>query len=102
MCFIIEKTVSFRGRGLKGQEVTHPQDYTGLVLKEVQKPSSDQEVSILMHLVKICTLCWHLVQQLSHSPVLKIKISVKAKCLGHVKAHKKCHERLSFEITSKN
>ncbi|KAG7329117.1 hypothetical protein KOW79_007291 [Hemibagrus wyckioides] len=38
-----EKTVSFRGRGLKGQEVTHPQDYTGLVLKEVQKPSSDQE-----------------------------------------------------------
>ncbi|XP_053487455.1 ribonuclease H2 subunit C isoform X2 [Ictalurus furcatus] len=39
-----EKTVSFRGRGLKGQEVTHPQGYTGLVLKEVQKPSSDQEL----------------------------------------------------------
>ncbi|MCI4379891.1 hypothetical protein PGIGA_G00233720 [Pangasianodon gigas] len=38
-----EKTVSFRGRGLKGQEVTHPQGYTGLVLKEVQRPASDQE-----------------------------------------------------------
>lgn len=46
---IVEKTVSFRGRGLKGQEVTHPQGYTGLVLKEVQKPSSDQEVSILKY-----------------------------------------------------
>ncbi|KAF5899921.1 ribonuclease H2 subunit C-like, partial [Clarias magur] len=38
-----EKTVSFRGRGLKGQEVMHPEGYTGLVLKEVQRPSSDQE-----------------------------------------------------------
>ncbi|XP_028314549.1 ribonuclease H2 subunit C [Gouania willdenowi] len=38
-----EKTVSFRGRGLKGQELSCPQGYTGLVLKEVHKPSSDQE-----------------------------------------------------------
>ncbi|XP_017263501.1 ribonuclease H2 subunit C [Kryptolebias marmoratus] len=38
-----EKTVSFRGRGLKGQEISCPQGYTGLVLKEVNKPGSDQE-----------------------------------------------------------
>uniref|UniRef100_A0A8C7H6S4 Ribonuclease H2, subunit C n=1 Tax=Oncorhynchus kisutch TaxID=8019 RepID=A0A8C7H6S4_ONCKI len=38
-----EKTVSFRGRGLKGQEVSCPQGYTGLVLREVNKSGSDQE-----------------------------------------------------------
>ncbi|XP_028271927.1 ribonuclease H2 subunit C [Parambassis ranga] len=38
-----ETTVSFRGRGLKGQELSCPQGYTGLVLKEVNKPGSDQE-----------------------------------------------------------
>ncbi|KAM9850209.1 ribonuclease H2 subunit C [Aulostomus maculatus] len=38
-----EKTVSFRGRGLKGQEISCPQGYTGLVLKEIDKPGSDQE-----------------------------------------------------------
>ncbi|KAM6953471.1 ribonuclease H2 subunit C [Aplochiton taeniatus] len=38
-----EKTVSFRGRGLKGQELNCPQGYTGLVLREVNKPGSDQE-----------------------------------------------------------
>ncbi|KAM6924163.1 ribonuclease H2 subunit C [Xenentodon cancila] len=38
-----EKTVSFRGRGLKGQEICCPQGYTGLVLKEINKPGSDQE-----------------------------------------------------------
>ncbi|XP_066505048.1 ribonuclease H2 subunit C [Hoplias malabaricus] len=38
-----ERSVSFRGRGLKGAKVNCPQGYTGLVLKEVQKPSSDQE-----------------------------------------------------------
>ncbi|XP_041701827.1 ribonuclease H2 subunit C-like [Coregonus clupeaformis] len=38
-----EKTVSFRGRGLKGQEVSCPQGYTGLVLREVNKPGFDQE-----------------------------------------------------------
>ncbi|XP_072251682.1 ribonuclease H2 subunit C [Leuresthes tenuis] len=38
-----EKTVSFRGRELKGQEISCPQGYTGLVLKEINKPSSDQE-----------------------------------------------------------
>ena len=46
-----EKTVSFRGRGLKGQEVTCPQGYTGLVLKEINKPGSDQEVNnIIPHM----------------------------------------------------
>ncbi|XP_077434264.1 ribonuclease H2 subunit C isoform X2 [Vanacampus margaritifer] len=40
-----EKTVSFRGRGLKGQELTCPQGYTGLVLKEINKPGSDQELT---------------------------------------------------------
>lgn len=44
LCFA-ETTVSFRGRGLKGQELNCPQGYTGLVLKEVQKPASDQEVT---------------------------------------------------------
>ncbi|KAK5864694.1 hypothetical protein PBY51_015915 [Eleginops maclovinus] len=39
----LEKTVSFRGRGLKGQELICPQGYTGLVLKETNKPGSDQE-----------------------------------------------------------
>ena len=43
---ITEKTVSFRGRGLKGQELSCPQGYTGLVLKEINKPGSDQEVNI--------------------------------------------------------
>ncbi|XP_061582327.1 ribonuclease H2 subunit C [Cololabis saira] len=38
-----EKTVSFRGRGLKGQEICCPHGYTGLVLKEINKPGSDQE-----------------------------------------------------------
>ncbi|CAK6964587.1 ribonuclease H2 subunit C [Scomber scombrus] len=40
-----EKTVSFRGRGLKGQELSCPQGYTGLVLKEINKTGSDQEDS---------------------------------------------------------
>ncbi|XP_034399459.1 ribonuclease H2 subunit C [Cyclopterus lumpus] len=39
----LEKAVSFRGRGLKGQEISCPQGYTGLVLKEINKSSSDQE-----------------------------------------------------------
>lgn len=38
-----EQTVSFRGRGLKGQEIHCPQGFTGLVLKEVNKPGSDEE-----------------------------------------------------------
>lgn len=38
--------MSFRGRGLKGQELSCPQGYTGLVLKEINKPGSDQEVNI--------------------------------------------------------
>ncbi|XP_056238494.1 ribonuclease H2 subunit C isoform X2 [Seriola aureovittata] len=38
-----QKTVSFRGRGLKGQELSCPQGYTGLVLKEINKSGSDQE-----------------------------------------------------------
>lgn len=50
LCLPVEKTVSFRGRGLKGQEVCVPQGYTGRVLKEVQRPSSDQEVCILNYL----------------------------------------------------
>ncbi|KAG7249955.1 hypothetical protein CRUP_033871 [Coryphaenoides rupestris] len=40
-----EKTVSFRGRGLRGAELSCPQGYTGLVLKEVNPNASDQEVS---------------------------------------------------------
>lgn len=46
LCLITEKTVSFRGRGLKGQEINCPQGYTGIVLKEANKPGSDQEVNI--------------------------------------------------------
>lgn len=42
---LTEKSVSFRGRGLKGQEVCCPAGYTGLVLKDINKPDSDQEVS---------------------------------------------------------
>uniref|UniRef100_A0A3B3ZN68 Uncharacterized protein n=1 Tax=Periophthalmus magnuspinnatus TaxID=409849 RepID=A0A3B3ZN68_9GOBI len=38
-----EQTVSFRGRGLKGQEVNCPQGYTGLILKEVNRPGSEEE-----------------------------------------------------------
>ena len=37
--------MSFRGRGLKGQEVSCPQGYTGVVLRETNKPGSDQEVN---------------------------------------------------------
>ncbi|KAM9795497.1 ribonuclease H2 subunit C [Neosynchiropus ocellatus] len=38
-----EKTVSLRGRGLRGQELNCPEGYSGLVLKEINKPGSDQE-----------------------------------------------------------
>lgn len=38
-----EQTVSFRGRGLKGQEISCPQGFTGFVLKEVNRPGSDEE-----------------------------------------------------------
>ncbi|XP_014863066.1 PREDICTED: ribonuclease H2 subunit C isoform X1 [Poecilia mexicana] len=41
--FATDKTVSFRGRGLKGQEISCPQGHTGLVLKEVDGHGSDQE-----------------------------------------------------------
>lgn len=44
--------MSFRGRGLKGQELSCPQGYTGLVLKEIDKPGSDQEVNITYVLPK--------------------------------------------------
>uniref|UniRef100_A0A8C1UYP8 Ribonuclease H2, subunit C n=1 Tax=Cyprinus carpio TaxID=7962 RepID=A0A8C1UYP8_CYPCA len=50
-----ETTVSFRGRGLKGQELHCPQGYTGLVLKEVQKPASDQEDRV----VKVSSVFHH-------------------------------------------
>ncbi|XP_038264259.1 ribonuclease H2 subunit C isoform X2 [Dermochelys coriacea] len=38
-----EKSVSFRGRSLKGQEVMVPQGYVGLVLKEDQRPCTEEE-----------------------------------------------------------
>ncbi|XP_042705690.1 ribonuclease H2 subunit C [Chrysemys picta bellii] len=38
-----EKSVSFRGRSLKGQEVIVPQGYVGLVLKEDQRPCTEEE-----------------------------------------------------------
>ncbi|KAG9346517.1 hypothetical protein JZ751_006828 [Albula glossodonta] len=41
-----EMSVSFRGRGLKGQEVSCPHGYTGLVLKEDHKPTTDQEMPL--------------------------------------------------------
>lgn len=47
LCLLTEKTVSFRGRGLKGQEISCPQGYTGIVLKEANKPGSDQDVGII-------------------------------------------------------
>lgn len=46
MCPITENTVSFRGRGLKGQEISCPQGYIGVVLKETNKPGCDQEVNV--------------------------------------------------------
>ncbi|XP_016323151.1 ribonuclease H2 subunit C-like [Sinocyclocheilus anshuiensis] len=50
-----ETTVSFRGRGLKGQELHCPNGYTGLELKEVQKPASDQEDRV----VKVSSVFHH-------------------------------------------
>ncbi|XP_058654853.1 ribonuclease H2 subunit C [Onychostoma macrolepis] len=50
-----ETTVSFRGRGLTGQELHCPQGYKGLVLKEVQKPASDQEDRV----VKVSSVFHH-------------------------------------------
>ncbi|XP_069500920.1 ribonuclease H2 subunit C isoform X2 [Ambystoma mexicanum] len=38
-----EKVVSFRGRCLRGQEVTVPDGYIGLVLKEDHKPCSEED-----------------------------------------------------------
>lgn len=37
--------MSFRGRALRGQELCCPQGYAGMVLKETNKPGSDQEVN---------------------------------------------------------
>ncbi|OCT84142.1 ribonuclease H2 subunit C [Xenopus laevis] len=37
------KEVSFRGRALKGQEVSVPSGYMGVVLKEDHKPCSEEE-----------------------------------------------------------
>ncbi|KAM4722331.1 ribonuclease H2 subunit C [Rhinophrynus dorsalis] len=37
------KEVSFRGRALKGQEVSVPAGYIGVILKEDHKPCSDEE-----------------------------------------------------------
>lgn len=37
------KEVSFRGRVLRGQEVTVPEGYMGIVLKEDNKPFSEEE-----------------------------------------------------------
>ncbi|XP_002939369.3 ribonuclease H2 subunit C isoform X1 [Xenopus tropicalis] len=37
------KEVSFRGRTLKGQEVSVPSGYMGVVLREDQKPCSEEE-----------------------------------------------------------
>ncbi|KAM4017181.1 ribonuclease H2 subunit C [Anomaloglossus baeobatrachus] len=37
------KEVSFRGRMLRGQEVTVPAGYMGIVLKEDHKPCSEEE-----------------------------------------------------------
>ncbi|XP_030426350.1 ribonuclease H2 subunit C [Gopherus evgoodei] len=42
-----EKSVSFRGRSLKGQEVMVPQGYVGLVLKEDQRPCTEEEPPVL-------------------------------------------------------
>lgn len=58
MCIlpITEKAVSFRGRGLKGQELSCPQGYTGLVLKEINKPGSDQEVNITDVIFHVTTI----------------------------------------------
>ncbi|XP_069036403.1 ribonuclease H2 subunit C [Lepisosteus oculatus] len=38
-----DKSVSFRGRGLRGREVSCPEGYTGLVLKEDHRPVSEEE-----------------------------------------------------------
>ncbi|KAM9302245.1 ribonuclease H2 subunit C [Gastrophryne carolinensis] len=37
------KEVSFRGKSLRGQEVAIPEGYMGIVLKEDQKPRSEDE-----------------------------------------------------------
>ncbi|KAL1262033.1 hypothetical protein QQF64_007298 [Cirrhinus molitorella] len=50
-----ETTVSFRGRGLKGQDLLCPKGYTGVVLKEIQKPASDQEDRV----VKVSSVFHH-------------------------------------------
>ncbi|XP_053575990.1 ribonuclease H2 subunit C [Bombina bombina] len=39
----VGKEVSFRGRSLRGQEVTVPSGYLGIVLREDHKPCSDEE-----------------------------------------------------------
>ncbi|XP_074862037.1 ribonuclease H2 subunit C [Carettochelys insculpta] len=38
-----DQSVSFRGRSLKGQEVAVPQGYVGLVLKDDQRPCTEEE-----------------------------------------------------------
>ncbi|XP_060783536.1 ribonuclease H2 subunit C isoform X2 [Neoarius graeffei] len=64
-----EKTVSFRGRGLKGQEVTHPLGYTGVVLKEVQRPSSDQEIPPTSDDRVMMAMVWPKLAERMHAPV---------------------------------
>ncbi|XP_033853445.3 ribonuclease H2 subunit C isoform X1 [Acipenser ruthenus] len=56
-----EMIVSFRGRGLKGQEVSVPQGYSGMVLKEDHKPVSEDEDRSLRVRSTFSTLtCWNL------------------------------------------
>lgn len=69
--------MSFRGRGLKGQELSCPQGYTGLVLKEINKPGSDQEVNItdvIFHITKTIQLTSSLSQS---------NMRQSTDCMGH-------------------
>lgn len=50
---VTEKTASFRGRGLRGQELCCPEGHTGLVLKETHQPGSDQEVHYLLKNISV-------------------------------------------------
>ncbi|KAH1168367.1 hypothetical protein KIL84_003850 [Mauremys mutica] len=71
-----EKSVSFRGRSLKGQEVMVPQGYVGLVLKEDQRPCTEEEERTLRLKSTFGTLTvWNLEQAPSADDGLLLALS---------------------------
>ncbi|XP_006129747.1 ribonuclease H2 subunit C [Pelodiscus sinensis] len=70
-----EKSVSFRGRSLKGQDVPVPQGYVGLVLKEDQRPCTEEERTVRLESTFSALTVWNLEQPPSADDGLFLALS---------------------------